>query len=176
MTALLYPLVSSLSTSCSPSAALAIDHRFLHGHIISRFHGTTVFSYTGCHATCVATFHSPPTCIIYLFIWLCWASVGSMQTLSCNTRDLVPRLGMEPGLPALGAWSLSHRTTREVPSWHFKAFYYIKFSICTKVNRRDTNMIESLCCPPETIKTVLIVSMARQNKKRLIKIKVHRRV
>ena len=29
--------------------------------------------------------------------------------------DLVPRSRMEPGPPALGAWSLSHWTTREVP-------------------------------------------------------------
>jgi len=79
-------------------------------------------------------------------------------------------VGLEPGLPALGAWSLSHRTTREVLSWLFKAFYYRKCSICTKVNRRDTNMIESLCCPLETITTVLIGSMARQNKKRIERI------
>ena len=29
--------------------------------------------------------------------------------------DLVPQLGIEPGPPALGAWSLSHWTTREGP-------------------------------------------------------------
>ena len=29
--------------------------------------------------------------------------------------DLVPCLGIEPGLPALGAWSFSHWTMREVP-------------------------------------------------------------
>ena len=29
--------------------------------------------------------------------------------------DLVPQPGMEPGPPDLGAWSLSHWTTREVP-------------------------------------------------------------
>ena len=31
------------------------------------------------------------------------------------TRDLVPRPGIEPGPPTLGAWSLTHWTTREVP-------------------------------------------------------------
>ena len=35
---------------------------------------------------------------------------------SCDMRDLVPCVGIEPGPPALGAWSLSHWTTREVPS------------------------------------------------------------
>ena len=38
-----------------------------------------------------------------------------MQTLSCGMWDLVPWPGIEPGPPALGAQSLSHWTTREVP-------------------------------------------------------------
>ena len=29
--------------------------------------------------------------------------------------DLVPRPGIEPGPPELGAWSLTHWTTREAP-------------------------------------------------------------
>ena len=37
-----------------------------------------------------------------------------MQTLSCMWA-LVPWSGIEPGAPALGARSLSHWTTREVP-------------------------------------------------------------
>ena len=35
--------------------------------------------------------------------------------LSCSLWDLVPWAGMDPKLPALGARSLSHWTTREVP-------------------------------------------------------------
>ena len=31
--------------------------------------------------------------------------------------DLVPWPGIEPRLPALGAWSLSHRNTREAPNY-----------------------------------------------------------
>ena len=31
--------------------------------------------------------------------------------------DLVPRPGIELRVPALGAWSLSHWTTKEVPLW-----------------------------------------------------------
>ena len=39
-----------------------------------------------------------------------WASLVA----ACGI--LVPQPGMEPGPPALGAWSLNHWTTREVPS------------------------------------------------------------
>ena len=38
-----------------------------------------------------------------------------MQDLSCGVWDLVPRPGIEPWAPALGARSSSHWTTREVP-------------------------------------------------------------
>ena len=47
----------------------------------------------------------------YLFsecIWLC-------QVLVAAYGILVPWPGIEPRTPALGAWSLSHWTTREVP-------------------------------------------------------------
>ena len=63
---------------------------------------------------------------IYLFIWLCqllvaalgffdfWCSLQdlscTMQTLSWGMWDLVPSPGIKPGLPALGARSLSHWT------------------------------------------------------------------
>ena len=47
---------------------------------------------------------------IYLFIYL------SVLGLSCGMRALlVAACGIEPGPPALGAWSLNHWTTREVP-------------------------------------------------------------
>ena len=39
----------------------------------------------------------------------------SMQTARCGVWDLVPWPGIEPRPPALGAWSLSRCTTREVP-------------------------------------------------------------
>ena len=44
---------------------------------------------------------------LFLFIWLCWG-------LSCSMQDLVPWLGIKPGPHALGMWSLSLWTTREV--------------------------------------------------------------
>ena len=47
---------------------------------------------------------------IYLFIHL------TASSLSCGMWDLLPCPGIEPWPPALGAWNLSHWTTREVPS------------------------------------------------------------
>ena len=73
----------------------------------------------------------------YVFIyWLCWVLTVahgmvhfhcsmqdlftcSMQILGCGTWDLVPWPGIEPEPPALGVWSLSHWTTREVPGQCF---------------------------------------------------------
>ena len=56
------------------------------------------------------------------FIWLHQALVTAlgifsciMWAISCGVWDLVPQPGIEPGAPALGAWSLSYWTTREVP-------------------------------------------------------------
>ena len=41
--------------------------------------------------------------------------------LSCGLWGLVPWPGIEPGPPALGAWSLSHWTAREVPDISLKS-------------------------------------------------------
>ena len=48
--------------------------------------------------------------ILKIFIYL------ALSGLSCGIWDLVTRPGIELGHAALGAWSLSHWTTREV-SW-----------------------------------------------------------
>ena len=49
-----------------------------------------------------------------------------MQTLSCCLWDLVPWPGIKPRPPALGAWHLSHWTTREVPlSANFFLMFYL---------------------------------------------------
>ena len=66
---------------------------------------------------------------VYLSIWLCQVLVAArrifvaacgifscgMWSLSCVMWDLGLWPGIEPGPPALGAWSLSDWTTREVP-------------------------------------------------------------
>jgi len=60
---------------------------------------------------------------IFIFIYL--AVLG----LSCSMCDLVPRLGVEPQAPALGAQNLSCWTTREV----LKSLYFVLGSKFLKV-------------------------------------------
>ena len=50
-----------------------------------------------------------------VFIWLHWVLVAAWGIFSCCMWDLVPWPGIELQTLALGAWSLSHRTTTEVP-------------------------------------------------------------
>ena len=61
---------------------------------------------------------------MYLFIYFGSAGsslrhagslVAGCGLLSGSMRDLVPQPGIKPGPPALGACSLTHWTTREVP-------------------------------------------------------------
>ena len=52
-----------------------------------------------------------------IFIWLLQVLVAECGIFSCSTWDLVPWPGIEPGPPALGAQSLSHWTTREIPEF-----------------------------------------------------------
>ena len=52
---------------------------------------------------------------IYVFIWLHLLLVVAHSIFGCGMQDLVPWLGIEPWFPALGARSLNHWTTREVP-------------------------------------------------------------
>ena len=71
----------------------------------------------------------------YLFSWLCQVLIVahrifdlrfSMWILSCGLWDLFPWPGIEPRPPAIGALSLNHWTTREVPygwvSWYRNLF------------------------------------------------------
>ena len=66
--------------------------------------------------------------------------------------DLVPRPGIEPGPPALGAWSPNHCTTREVPwvtyfnpgtvlhsVWHTKESKIISRVAHSLLQKRDKN-------------------------------------
>ena len=64
--------------------------------------------------TVVCLFFNVFILLIYLFGYTGLSC--SMQTLSCSIWDLVLRPGIEPRPPALGAQSLSHWATREVPS------------------------------------------------------------
>ena len=57
-----------------------------------------------------------------IFVVACRVFSCRLGTLSCSMWDLVPWPGIEPGSPALGAQSLSHWTTREVPMNQFDYF------------------------------------------------------
>ena len=48
----------------------------------------------------------------YLYLFICLAVLG----VSCVMWDLIPWPGIKPRCSALGVWSLSHWTTREVPA------------------------------------------------------------
>ena len=65
---------------------------------------------------------------------------GTCKLFSCSIWDLVPCPGIKPSSPALGAWSLSHWTTREVPIYfdsfsryvicrYFLPFFLLAFDI-----------------------------------------------
>ena len=79
-------------STCNTSSPLALHN------------GAITKSYGFCHTSFLKK---------YLNIYL------AMPGLSCSMWDLVPWPGIEPGSPALGAWSISHWTTREVPYPYF---------------------------------------------------------
>ena len=68
---------------------------------------------------------------IYIYLFGCAGVLAAARRivkvaadkLSCSVWDLVPRPGIKPGAPALGAQSPSHWTTREVPHCHFRALF-----------------------------------------------------
>ena len=58
-------------------------------------------------------------------------------------RDLVPQPGIEPGPPALGAWSLTHWTAREVPESFFIYFFNSTFL------PKNSSMMPRTFIPPQ---------------------------
>ena len=60
--------------------------------------------------------HSHPDNLPIFFLFLIFIYLAVLG-LSYSTWDLVPWPGIEPGLSALGAWSLNHWTPREVPPY-----------------------------------------------------------
>ena len=60
--------------------------------------------------------------------WLCWVLVVAGGIFSCSIWDLVPWLGIEPGLPALRVQCVSHWTTREVLGIVLKNMYSLSLS------------------------------------------------
>jgi len=61
---------------------------------------------------------------IHSFIQLCWVLVVACEIFCCGMWDLVPWPGSKPRPPALGIWSLSHWTTREVPIYTFYLHFF----------------------------------------------------
>ena len=80
---------------------------------------------------------------IYLFIYLGCAGSSSRHVgflaaackllVAARMRDLVPRPGIELGPPALGAQSLTHWTTREVPDTLLRALQMLIHLILVKI-------------------------------------------
>ena len=56
-------------------------------------------------------------------MWGLRSSVTACGIFSCSRRDLISWPGIEPGPPAAGAQSLSHRTARGVPSHCFSTHW-----------------------------------------------------
>ena len=57
-----------------------------------------------------------PLAITFIYLIFMYLAVPA---LSCGIKDLILGPGVEPGVPALGAQSLTHWTTREVPRSSF---------------------------------------------------------
>ena len=66
---------------------------------------------------------------------LCWVLVAACGIFSCSMQDLIPWPGIKPRAPALGVWSLSHWTTKEV---HHVALFYMSFSFIVWTARIST--------------------------------------
>ena len=63
----------------------------------------------------LSLFHHKYLLYVVIYLAATGLSCNMWDLLSCCLWDLVPWPGIEPGPPALGAQSLSHWTTREVP-------------------------------------------------------------
>ena len=87
-----------------------------------------------------------------MFIYL----VAQVYLFGCGMWDLVPWPGIEPGSPALGAQSLSHWTTREVPGLLSFFFRLRRFSAsvtsqCDLETLMNMNHSSSVCHLPQIV-------------------------
>ena len=83
---------------------------------------------------------------VYLSIWLCWVLVAArgIFVVACGLLGaacgiLFPDQGSNPGPPALGARSLNHWTTREIP---FICFKHVN-SCCKERGRREAEPLRA---------------------------------
>ena len=72
---------------------------------------------------------------------------AACRLFRCSRWDLGPWSGIEPGLPALGAWSLSHWTTRVVPKFSVLCTLsiYIEKEIPRRVSIFNGHCVTSPC-------------------------------
>ena len=84
--------------------------------------------------TCLFFFYPKYHCLV--FFWLFWVKKKndvfiylSALGLSCGMWDLIPQPGIKPGPPALGVWSLSHWTTREVPGYSVLMTFFLVIKV-----------------------------------------------
>ena len=94
--------------------------------------------------------------LIYLFIWLHWVLVAACRIFSCGMWDLAPWPGIKPRPLALGAWSLSHWTTREVLRFISSTCKNSTSSLSKKYDMFITTPLEigtccelNICVPPD---------------------------
>ena len=86
-----------------------------------------------------------------IFICQCWV-------LSCSMWDLVPWPKTKPRPPAVGAWSLSWWTTREVPKIFFKIF---NFSLSFDSHSNSLSYICVCVCVCIYIYTFLYINLLK---------------
>ena len=106
-----------LFSSLEPGISLSLFHHFCD----CRYHWS-LFAFVLTEQTLKGYFvkMSPVTSMaqdgfsFILFFWLHQVLVAAPRIFSYGMWNLVPWPGIESRLPALGAWSLSHRTTRQV--------------------------------------------------------------
>ena len=80
-----------------------------------------------------------------IIVAVCGIFSCGMRILNCGIWDLAPWPGMESGPPALGAGTLSHWTTREVPCpLVFSLFSFFFFKIYSKIV--DLQCCVNFCC------------------------------
>ena len=94
--------------------------------MLSRSKLTSLNTHLRDFSSCCGNFFHPntikivsPVFIFFLNFFIYLAALG----LSCSMWDLAPGPGVEPGPPSLGAQSLSHWTTREVPPFSYNFMY-----------------------------------------------------
>ena len=97
---------------------LLIHSPFKRSHIfyILPIYSAACFFFSGSSETEASHLFCCKPLRLSFLMWLLQVLVGACGISSCGMCHLAPLPGIEPELPAWGAWSLSHWATRRVPS------------------------------------------------------------